>query len=77
MKIQILGTGCPACNELAENAKKAAEAAGLDFELVKVTDIAQIAAMGVMMTPALAIDGKVKIKGKVASVDEIKVALGA
>jgi small redox-active disulfide protein 2 len=77
MKIQILGTGCPSCNQLAENAKTAAESAGLDFELVKVTDIVQIAAMGVMSTPALAIDGKVKIKGKVASVEEIKAVLGA
>lgn len=72
MKIQILGTGCPSCIKLAENAKQAATEAGVDFEIEKVTDINQITAFGVMMTPALAVDGQVKIAGKVASPEEIK-----
>lgn len=75
MKIQILGTGCPSCLKFAENAKQAATEAGVDFELEKVTDINQITSFGVMMTPALAIDGQVKIIGKVASVEEIKKVL--
>jgi small redox-active disulfide protein 2 len=75
MKIQILGTGCPKCMKLAENAKQAADELGLDCEIVKVTDINEITAFGVMMTPALAIDGEVKIVGKVASPEEIKKVL--
>jgi small redox-active disulfide protein 2 len=72
MKIQILGTGCPKCKKLAEAADAAAKELRLDFELEKVTDINQIMAMGVMMTPALAVDGTVKVMGKVPSPDEIK-----
>jgi small redox-active disulfide protein 2 len=75
MKIQILGTGCPKCMKLAENAKQAADEMKLDCEIEKVTDIGEITAMGVMMTPALAIDGEVKIVGKVASPEEIKKVL--
>ena len=74
-KIQILGTGCPKCKKLAENAEEAAKAAGIEYELVKVTQINDIMKMGVMLTPALAIDGEVKVSGKVASVDDIKVML--
>ena len=72
MKIQILGTGCPKCKKLAENAEAAAGELGLDFELEKVTDINKIMGFGVMMTPALAIDGDVKTVGKVPTVEEIK-----
>ncbi len=72
MKIQILGTGCPKCKTLAENAEKAAQEMGLDFELEKVTDINQIMGFGVMMTPALAVDGNVKVVGKVSTVEDIK-----
>ncbi len=75
-KIQILGTGCPKCKKLAENAEAAAKAAGIEYELEKVTQINDIMAMGVMMTPALAIDGQVKVVGKVPSPDEIKALLG-
>jgi small redox-active disulfide protein 2 len=71
-KLQILGTGCPKCKKLAENAEKAISETGKDYEVEKVTDIEKIMAFGVMMTPALAIDGKVKVVGKVPSVDEIK-----
>ena len=74
-KVQILGTGCPKCKKLAANAEAAVKALGLDYELVKVTDINEIMAFGVMMTPALAVDGQVKVVGKVPSVDEIKAML--
>jgi small redox-active disulfide protein 2 len=72
MKVQILGTGCPKCKMLAERVGSAVSEAGLDCEVVKVTDINEIMAFGVMMTPALAIDGEVKSTGKLLSVDEIK-----
>jgi len=71
-KIQILGTGCPKCNKLAENAKAAADALGIEYELEKISDINEIMGFGVMVTPALAIDGEVKAVGKVPSVDEIQ-----
>jgi small redox-active disulfide protein 2 len=71
-KIQILGTGCPKCKKLAENAEAAAKAMGLDYEIIKVTSINDIMAFGVMMTPALAVDGVVKVAGKVPSVEEVK-----
>ncbi len=72
MKIQVLGTGCPKCKTLAENADKAAREMGLDFEIEKVTDINRIMSFGVLMTPALAVDGKVKSVGKLLSPDDIK-----
>lgn len=71
-KIEILGTGCPKCRKLEAEAKEAADALGLEYEIVKVTDIQKIISYGVMMTPALVVDGKVKITGKVPSVDELK-----
>ena len=71
-KIQILGTGCPKCKKLAENAEAAANAAGIECAIEKVTDINEIMKFGVMMTPALAVDGQVKVVGKVPSPDEIK-----
>ncbi len=74
-KIQILGTGCPKCKKLAENAEAAAKETGIEYELEKVTDINEIMKFGVMMTPALAIDGQVKIVGKVLASDEIKALL--
>lgn len=72
MKIQILGTGCPKCAKLAEAAKTAADALGLTYELEKITDINQIMAFGVFVTPGLAVDGEVKVVGKVPSVEELK-----
>ncbi|HPN84886.1 MAG TPA: thioredoxin family protein [Victivallales bacterium] len=72
MKIQILGTGCPKCKQLAENTEKAAIELGVKFEIEKVTDINKIMEFGVMMTPALAIDGTVKSSGKLLSPEEIK-----
>jgi len=75
MKLQILGTGCAKCNALTMTTEKAAQALGLPYELEKVTDLKQIMAFGVMTTPALVVDGKVKFSGKVPSVDEIKTML--
>ncbi|MBM4042164.1 MAG: thioredoxin family protein [Planctomycetes bacterium] len=75
MKIQVLGPGCPKCKKLAENTEEAAKALGVDYQLEKVTDIARILAFGVMMTPALVVDGKVKMVGKVPSVEDIKALL--
>jgi small redox-active disulfide protein 2 len=75
MKLQILGTGCPKCKKLAEVTATAATELQLDYELEKVTDINAIMQMGVMMTPALAVDGEVKVAGKVPSSEEIKALL--
>ncbi|MFH1514186.1 MAG: thioredoxin family protein [bacterium] len=72
MKIQILGTGCMKCENLYKNAQQATSDSGVECQIEKITDITQIISFGVAMTPALAIDGIVKIVGKVASVDEIK-----
>ena len=70
--IKILGTGCPKCRTLAENAQAAVDELGVEGEVEKVTDITRIMDYGVMMTPALAVDGEVKSSGKVLSVAEIK-----
>ncbi len=72
MKIQILGSGCPKCSKLAENAAAAAAALGCDFELEKITDVSRFADFGVMMTPALAVDGDVRVVGRVPGVEELK-----
>ncbi len=74
-KIQILGTGCPKCKKLAESAEVAVKDLGGEFEIEKVTEINEIMKFGVMMTPALVIDGRVKVVGKVLSPDEIKTML--
>ncbi len=74
-KIQILGTGCAKCKKLAENAEAAAKELGIEYELEKVTDINEIIKMGVVMTPAMVVDGEVKIVGKAPSPDEIKESL--
>jgi len=70
--IQILGKGCPSCEKLAENAEVAARELGIEYQLEKVTDLKQIMAHGVMLTPGLVVDGEVKSVGKVLSSDEIK-----
>ncbi len=74
-KLQILGTGCPKCEKLRENAEAAGAELGIEYEIEKIKDIQEIMAFGVMLTPALVIDGKVKVVGKAASVDEIKAML--
>ncbi len=71
-KLQILGTGCPKCKQLAENAEAAAKALGVEYTIEKVTDIGEMMKFGVMMTPALVIDGKVAAAGNVPSAGEIK-----
>ena len=72
MNIQILGSGCPKCSELEGNARKAASELNLGATVEKVTDSETIMAMGVMFTPALAVDGVVKSSGKVLSAEQIK-----
>ena len=72
MKIEVFGTGCAKCEALAANVKAAAEKLGLDCEIEKITDITRIMTKGVMMTPALVVDGEVKVSGKVPSVEEIQ-----
>ncbi len=71
-KLQVLGPGCAKCVELAKRTEEAAKAAGGDFEVEKVSDLGKIMAFGVMMTPALVVDGVVKVVGQVPSVDEIR-----
>ena len=71
-KLQVLGPGCPKCEELAKRTEEAAKAMGVDYELEKVKDLNQMMAMGVFMTPALVVDGEVKVVGKVPSEEEIK-----
>ena len=70
--IQILGTGCAKCHRLSDAAEQAAKELGLDYELEKVTDMMRFADFGVMITPALAVDGEVKVSGRVPSHDELK-----
>lgn len=74
-KLQILGTGCPKCKKLAEATEEAAKDLGIEYELEKVTDITAIMSFGVMMTPALAVDGKVKVSGKIPSIAELRTIL--
>lgn len=71
MKIQILGTGCPKCRQLEANVREAVAKAGIEADIEKVTDIDDIMNMGVMMTPALVIDGEVKSVGRVLNADQI------
>lgn len=74
-KLQILGSGCAKCRKLAENTAAAVKETGVTADIEKVTDIQEIMKHGVMMTPALVIDGTVKSAGKVLSVGEIKAML--
>ena len=71
-KIQVLGAGCPKCEQLAANAEAAAQELGIDYEIEKVTDLNDIMKFGVMMTPALAVNCEVKVVGKVPPPDERK-----
>jgi small redox-active disulfide protein 2 len=75
-KLQILGTGCAKCRLLTEHTEQAARALGIEYALEKVTDIDDIVAFGVMATPALVVDGEVKVAGRVPSAASIKALLG-
>lgn len=70
--LQILGTGCARCQKLAENAQAAADALGLEYQVEKITSLERIGSFGVMMTPALAVDGEVKSAGRVLDVEALK-----
>ena len=72
MLIQILGMGCAKCEKLEERARRAATELDLDFQVEKIKELQQIMAFGVMVTPALVVDGVVKVAGKVPGVEEIK-----
>ena len=72
MEIKVLGPGCPKCRTLEKNTKDAVAELSIDAQIVKVTDINEIADYGVFMTPGLVVDGEVKLVGKVASKDELK-----
>lgn len=75
MQLLVLGTGCAKCTKLYEVTVQAAQSLGLQFELEKVTDLNRIMSFGVMLTPALVVDGQMKVSGKVPSVDELKTML--
>ena len=75
MRLLVLGSGCAKCTKLYDMTVQAAQALGLPYELEKVTDLKRIMSFGVMTTPALVVDGQVKVSGKVPSVDEIKAML--
>ncbi|MCX7824691.1 MAG: thioredoxin family protein [Verrucomicrobiae bacterium] len=75
MQLLVLGPGCAKCQKLYENTEQAAKELGLQYEISKVTDLRQIMALRVMMTPALVVNGNVKVVGKVPSVEEIKTIL--
>ncbi|MDD1655941.1 MAG: thioredoxin family protein [Methanomicrobiales archaeon] len=72
MKIEVLGTGCMKCRRLLKNVEIAVKELGIDAEIKKVDDITEIMERGVMFTPALAVDGEMKISGRVADVEELK-----
>ena len=72
MKIEILGTGCPKCKSLEKSVKKAVEELGIEAQVIKVENIKEIMDLGVMMTPALYVDGETKAVGRVPSTEEIK-----
>ncbi len=71
-KIEILGPGCPKCKQMAENAEEAARGLGIDYELVKITDLGVMMGYRVMATPAIVVDGEVKSSGKLLSPEEIR-----
>jgi small redox-active disulfide protein 2 len=71
-KVQILGTGCPKCKKLFEAAQQAVKELGAEAEVTKVEDINEIMKFGVMMTPALAVDGEIKVVGRIPKPDELK-----
>ncbi len=77
VQLLVLGTGCAKCNQLYAATEPAAKEAGVAYELSKVSDLRQIIALRVMVTPALVVNGNLKVAGRVPSVEEIKGMLGA
>jgi small redox-active disulfide protein 2 len=71
-KIQVLGTGCAKCKQLFDLTEQAAKSSGIEYQIEKVTEIQKIMQFGVMSTPALVVDGEVKVSGKVPSIEQIK-----
>ena len=71
-RLQILGTGCSKCKRLTEQVEQAAKELGIEHQLEKVTDLQEIVSFGVMITPALVVDGQVKVAGNIPSVEELK-----
>ena len=72
IRIQVLGSGCSRCKVLAERAEQAARELGLEYEIEKVTDLDAIVGYGVLATPALVVDGKLKLSGRVPSAEQLK-----
>ena len=72
MKLQVFGTGCPKCQKLAKATQEVADELGLEYELEKVTDINKMVEAGIMVPPALAVDGTIKVTGRIPSNDELK-----
>ena len=72
MRIEIFGTGCAKCKRQTKNVERAVKEMGVDVEVVKVEDISAIMNSGVMMTPAIAIDGEIKASGRIVDVEELK-----
>jgi small redox-active disulfide protein 2 len=70
--IKILGSGCAKCNKLYEQADQAAGQLGIEYEMEKVTDMAKFVEYGIMITPALVVDGDVKVTGSIPSIDKLK-----
>lgn len=71
MKIEILGMGCPKCKKTTQNAQQAVEELGINAEIIKVEDLNKITEYGIMMTPALVIDGELKVAGRIPSKQDI------
>lgn len=74
-QIEVLGPGCTRCNVLYDHARQAASELGIEFEIRKVTDMAAILGYGVMTTPALVVNGEVKLAGRVPSAEQLKAVL--
>lgn len=74
-ELKVLGTGCPKCQKLTETAEAAAKELGIEYQLEKVTEINKIMDFGVMVTPALVVDGEVKVSGKVPTIADVKAML--
>lgn len=73
--IKVLGTGCPKCKKLEDMTRQAADELGIEYKIEKISDIKDIMSYKVMMTPALVVDGEVKVKGKVPAINELKTLL--